>query len=161
MAITIEILRRAGLSAEQILQIVQLEEEARRTGLRDRQRRSRGGRRAPSQDKRDSCDAVDLRRKSLFPEGWEPELGFGERREFEKFKASAIAHGRCYADWGRAWRYWLMNVPNFNNGKGVFHAANSDGRTCSDVAREMLAGIGGEAGDDFDGLLPQVGRERP
>jgi uncharacterized protein (UPF0335 family) len=52
--------------------------------------------------------------KTEFPVDWEPELKFDEGREFAKFKASALAHGRVYVNWPQAWANWKLNAPNFN-----------------------------------------------
>ena len=65
-------------------------------------------------------------RKTALPKGWADnpipavlqtvriDLPPSSREpEWRKFTDSALAHGRKYADWGRAWSNWLARAPDF------------------------------------------------
>jgi hypothetical protein len=41
------------------------------------------------------------------------EGGLDAELQFQKFKDSARANGRRYADWVAAWRYWCRNAGEF------------------------------------------------
>jgi len=51
--------------------------------------------------------------KVPFPEGWSI-----DHPEFARFKDSALAHDRRYADWPAAWRNWQRSPYNKSNGSG-------------------------------------------
>ena len=65
--------------------------------------------------------------KTTIPDDWQPteahrqtarEEGRDLQREAQRFRDSAAAHGRRYADWDRAFANWLRSEYGRGNGAG-------------------------------------------
>jgi hypothetical protein len=59
-------------------------------------------------------------RSRALPEGWEPKTqdvppGVSYTTELARFRNHAAASGRKCADWGAAWRNWLIKAVEFGN----------------------------------------------
>ena len=94
-----------------------------------------------SKDKRGSDSdesskpAKPASRKSPFPADWKPteahskrarELGIDLSWEATKFQDSALANGRTYSDWDRAFSNWLSRAKEFSGGMNQSRPVNDD-----------------------------------
>ncbi len=61
--------------------------------------------------------------KVPLPSDFQPELLPTEIPEFQRFKDSALAHDRHYANWDAAWRNWKSSPYNRGNGDGTSRQA--------------------------------------
>lgn len=118
--------------------------------------------------------------KTRLPDGWRPEsLDPSDEAEFARFRNSALAHGRLYADWEAAWRNWKTSPyqtqrrtnGTVQNGSGPRRGSRDDLRERTVQALDKLREFA-ERGPDADGCSdggqigsPIVGRlptpERP
>jgi DnaT DNA-binding domain len=124
--ITISTLRAAGLTSEQIVRVLEVENEERLTRVREnnreRQRRHRA-RNAVTRDVRDIRDERDTLYKTQSPitESWSPSeesreraraMGLGTEvltRELERFRNHYLANGQRFANWDAKFLNWLTN----------------------------------------------------
>lgn len=95
----------------------------------------------------ESKEVSKKKKKVYIPDNFQPneasrriagELGFTPSREayeLERFKASAKAHSRTYADWDAAWQSWMRSPLQSQNG----HANGHVRKTTRDVGEGLAA----------------------
>jgi len=165
--IDIRTLRAAGLSAEQILKVVEEDQAQEREHARIRQRNHRA-RNGDLRDKRDTTykepsflpNSKKERkgRKIDMPIDWRPTIAVAteDEGEFERFKRYCKANGKTYVDWDAAWGNWRTSPyrgGQHGNGQGRRHGSVLD---AFDRIGERLKAAG--ATDDY---IPGSSGPRP
>lgn len=151
---TIAAMRAAGLSAEQIVDVLEQQEQLDTAAQRERWRENTRRYRARHRSHDDTDDTDDKKEKTPIPhkrkttlsipsesrerrraaatpfrQDWKPaSLAPQQQREFARFRDSALAHDRRYVDWEAAWRNWLRSpwAPASANGADLFTAPDDD-----------------------------------
>jgi uncharacterized protein YdaU (DUF1376 family) len=100
------------------------------------------------------------RAKTEMPEGWLPRIPLlpSQLQQFERFRDSAIANGRVYANWDAAWRNWIDPSNPYNQEKGSGNGTNGNRYR---EAYDRLFRDGETGGPHAIGLLQDRGRPRP
>lgn len=164
MNITVEILRRAGCSAELIVRILEIADEDRTSRnrennrIRQRNHRSRNDVTRYARDRRDIPPGYTSPPKEkpkkvshsacTLPPDFslnENDQAFAEKHgwdaartahEFDRFKAHAEGNGRRQADWHGTWRSWVMSP--YNNPKnGQVNGYHRE--TTADKGKRLIA----------------------
>lgn len=165
--ISIRVLRAAGLSSEQIVKVLELDESERRLTRREQNRINK--------QKQRSRQHVSTDLLTPMPDDFQPDLEWAMKEkdwtleratlEAQCFRDHARGGGRVQADWPAAWRNWVRS-PYRNNQKGSVNGRGQprphsredrEERTGAALAKlRAFAGGGGEAGE-----LPAVGLPKP
>jgi hypothetical protein len=75
---------------------------------------------------------------------WATEQGLSTaeiRKQTEKFKSGALAHGRSYSDWAQAWRNWILNIDTYEPQRNGAHSNGANGSSAGGYIGQTIPSV--------------------